>query len=250
MNKHGILGLFIAVALSACATPREQDPTWQRLNEVDGRVLRIERVINNQSLLELSKRDDSLQGELRALRGQLEQLQNTVDTARNQQRDLFGDLDKRVQALETARTAAPPATAAPGPGYGTATAGSDKDAYQAALNLLKEGKYPEAVSALNQLLETYPQSTMLDNAHYWLGEAYYVLKDYPQALRAFQTVIDRYPGSIKVSDAQLKLGYTLYEMKDYKEARRILQAVADQHANTNAGRLAQQRLAKMSAEGR
>jgi TolA-binding protein len=91
------LTLVCSLLLSACATPREQDPTWQKLTEVDGRVLRIERVINNQSLLELAQKNDALQTELRSLRGQLEELQHSVDTIRDQQRDVYADLDKRVQ---------------------------------------------------------------------------------------------------------------------------------------------------------
>jgi tol-pal system protein YbgF len=83
---------------------------------------------------------------------------------------------------------------------------------------------------------------LLDNAQYWLGEAHYVLKDYVQAQRDFQAVLDTYPNSAKLPDAMLKLGYTFYELKNYKDARTTLQRVVDQYADTNAGKLAQQRL--------
>lgn len=236
-------GLLCGVLLSACTTPREQDPTWQKLNEVDGRVLRIERVINNQSLLELSQKNDALQNELRALRGQLEELQHGVDNVRNQQRDLYADLDKRIQSLESSKSAA----AANG---SAVPQSNDRDAYQNAFNLLKDSKYSEAAEAFGKFLNAYPQSGLLDNAQYWLGEAHYVLKDYPQAQRDFQAVLDNYPNSAKLPDATLKLGYTLYELKNYKDARVALQRVSEQYADTNAGKLAQQRLAKMTAEGR
>jgi tol-pal system protein YbgF len=238
-----LCGLLCAVLLSACATPREQDPTWQKLTEVDGRVLRIERVINNQSLLELAQKDDALQNELRALRGQLEELQHGVDNVRNQQRDLYADLDKRIQSLESSKSAAAASS------YATPQV-NDRDAYQSAFNLLKDGKYSEAADAFSRFLSTYPQSGLLDNAQYWLGEAHYVLKDYVQAQRDFQAVLDTYPNSAKLPDAMLKLGYTFYELKNYKDARTTLQRVVEQYADTNAGKLAQQRLAKMSAEGR
>jgi tol-pal system protein YbgF len=233
-------GLLLCSLLTACATPREQDPTWQKLTEVDGRVLRIERVINNQSLLELSQKDDALQNEMRALRGQLEELQHSMDMVRNQQRDLYADLDKRIQTLESSRAVA----------SSNATAQvNDRDAYQTAFNLLKDAKYPEAADAFTRFLTSYPQSGLLDNAQYWLGEAHYVLKNYPQAQRDFQTVLDTYPNSGKIPDALLKLGYTYYELKNYKEARIALKRAVDQYAETNSGKLAQQRLAKMTAEG-
>lgn len=241
INKyHAGFWLVGSLLLTACTTPREQDPTWQKLTEVDGRVLRIERVINNQSLLELAQKNDALQNELRGLRGQLEELQHSVDGVRNQQRDLYADLDKRLQTLESSKAAAG--------SYSTSQI-NDRDAYQTAFNLLKDSKYAEAADAFTRFLGSYPQSGLLDNAQYWLGEAHYVLKDYPQARRDFQTVLDVYPSSAKVPDALLKLGYTQYELKSYKEARAALQRVTDQYPDSNSAKLAQQRLAKMTAEG-
>lgn len=234
--------LMCCLLLAACATPREQDPTWQKLTEVDGRVLRIERVINNQSLLDLAQKNDALQNELRGLRGQLEELQHSVDTVRTQQRDLYADLDKRIQGLESSRAAVQSANAA--------AQVNDRDAYQTAFNLLKDSKYTEAAEAFTHFLSSYPQSGLLDNAQYWLGEAHYVLKDYSQAQRDFQTVLSDYPNSAKLPDALLKLGYTYYELKNYKDARATLKRVVDQYADTSSGKLAQQRLAKMTAEGR
>jgi tol-pal system protein YbgF len=244
ITRIGVL-LLGSLMLAGCATPREQDPTWQKLTEVDGRVLRIERVINNQSLLELAQKNDALQNELRNLRGQVEELQHSIDTMRDQQRDLYADLDKRIQTLENTKVAAQ-ATA----NNAVAAQVNDRDAYQNAFNLLKDAKYPEAADAFTKFLTSYPQSGLLDNAQYWLGEAHYVLKDYVQAQRDFQTVLDAYANSAKVPDALLKLGYTYYELKNYKDARVALKKVADQFPDSNSAKLAQQRLAKMTAEGR
>jgi tol-pal system protein YbgF len=239
-----LIGLF---TLGVCvAASREQDPTVQKLTELDGRLLRIERVLNNQSLLDMAQRDDSLQNDLRALRGQLEELQHSVDIMRDQQRDMYSDLDKRMQALESG---AAPAAAAPVTGAGGTASGGDAAAYQAAFDLLKNGKYSEAAAAFSKFLASYPQSNLADNGYYWLGETHYVLKDFPQATRDFQTVLDKYPDSRKTPDALLKLGYTQYELKSYKDARATLRRLVQQYADTSSAKLAQQRLAKMDAEG-
>ena len=244
---------LILMSCTAGAVSREKDPVWQQLTEIDGRVLRIERIINNQSLLEMAQRDDELQQQLRVLTGQVQDLQHSVDQARAQVRDAIADLDKRVTVLEAARTAVV-APAAGGPVVPAVTgaaspATSDHDAYQAAFGLLKDGKYPEAIAALTQFMKDYPQSPLLDNAQYWLGEAHYVGNDYAGALHDFQTVLDKYPNSEKAPDAMLKLGFTQYQMKDYKTARATLMRVTTQYADTKTAVLAQQRLAKMSAEG-
>src|SRR5438045_6843915 len=90
--------LLSTMTLAAGAVSRDKDPVWQQLTEIDGRVLRIERVIDNNSLLDIAQHNDELQQQLRQLRGQLEELQHSVDQARNQYRDAVADLDKRVQA--------------------------------------------------------------------------------------------------------------------------------------------------------
>jgi tol-pal system protein YbgF len=89
---------------------------------------------------------------------------------------------------------------------------------------------------------------LADNAQYWLGEALYVNKTYPEALAAFQRVIDKYPQSRKLPDALLKIGFCRYEMKQWEPARQILGQVVARYSDTPAGRLAQQRLDRMTAE--
>jgi tetratricopeptide (TPR) repeat protein len=244
-SKLGAVALS-GLLLSACTTPPEQDPIYIKLMEVDGRVLQVERVINNQSLLDLSQRNDALQAEIRVLRGQLEELQNSLEKQRTQSRDLYMDIDKRVLSLETAKASAP-VVAETTPKQPQV---SDTEAYQSAFNLLKEFKYAEAAAAFSQFLVVYPQSKLLDNAQYWLGEAHYGLKDFNLALRDFQGVLSGFPESLKLPDALLKLGYTHYELKNYKDARTALQQVVKQYPESNAAKLAQQRLAKMTAEGR
>lgn len=254
MRTHKALGLLICLAAlgGQAQAAREKDETVQKLTEMDGRLLRIERILNTQSLLDLAQRNDALQTELRALRGQLEELQHSLETLRDQQRDMYGDLDKRLQALEGggATLAAPPGAAPAGVAAPVPASGGDREAYQAAFELMKASKYNDAAAAFSQYLARYPQGSMLDNAQYWLGEAHYVLKDYPQAVRDFQTVLDRYPDSRKVPDALLKLGYTHYETKNYREARDVLRRLVQQYGDTASAKLAQQRLAKMDAEGR
>jgi tol-pal system protein YbgF len=225
--------------LAACVTPPEQDPVVQRMAEMDGRLLRIERILSNQSLLEQSQRVDSLLTEVRALRGQVETVQHSQESAKTQQRDLYADLDKRLQAVELRGAAAPAAAASE----------DDAAAYKKAFDLLKDGKYPESSAAFTQFLSTYPQSTLIDNAHYWLGEARYVGKDFNDALRSFKTVVEKYPDSRKLPDAWLKIGYCQYELKNWKESREALNRVMKIATDTQAAKLAEQRLVKLKAEG-
>jgi tol-pal system protein YbgF len=262
VKTRALLGLgaaLLAWALSGCAsTPPEEDPVQIKLKDLDTRLVRIERVMANQSLLDVSNQLEALRSDVRSMHNDVDQLTKALDSGHKQQRDMYADLDQRLKNLESRGGAASAAGAAPAPAYaapvaasagaGATDSGEDKAAYQAAFNLLKDGQYDRAIVAFQKLLVTYPDSSLADNAQYWLGEAYYVNKAYPEAEAAFQRVVEKYPQSRKLGDALLKIGFCRYETKQFQSAREVLGQVVTRFPDTPAARLAQQRLDKMSAE--
>jgi tol-pal system protein YbgF len=260
----GVIGAgLLGLSLAACSTtPPEEDPVQIKLHDLDTRLARIERVMANQSLLEVSNQLEALRGDVRGMHNDVDQLTNAMESSRKQQRDLYADLDRRMKALEgrSANSAAPGAASpsaaagsAPGAGAGSAAApeasgGDDKSAYLGAFAFLKEGQYERAVPAFQKFLATYPDSSLAENAQYWLGEANYVNKAYPEAEAAFQRVIDKYPQSRKVPDALLKIGYCRYEMKQWESAKLALSQVITQFPDNQDAKLAQQRIDRMAAD--
>ena len=166
-------------------------------------------------------------------------MQHELERVRTQQRDQYMDIDTRLRAAEAALTAAQ-ATTAPG---------SPEAEYQAAFNLLKDGRYEEAETALREFAAKYPQHELAANAVYWLGEAHYVQRDYPAALAAFESVLRDYPGTRKSPDALLKAGYCQYELRRYGDARTLLTRVVQEFPDTQAAADARARLERLPAEG-
>lgn len=262
--------LLVAASLaSGCITPPEEDPVLIKLDQIDQRVDNIERVVQNESLLEIAREIEALRAEVRTLRGQVETLQYETEGAGTRQRDQYLDLDQRLQAIERGTRQVVPATGDAAAGAGAAIAagaaagtagaaaagglpvpgGDDRQNYQAALELLKQGRYPQAEAAFSEFLVAFPTSELADNAQYWLGETYYVGRNFEAALAAFQVVLDKYPDSRKTADALLKLGFCNYELKRWADARAALEDVTARFADTTAARLAAQRLEKMRSEG-
>ena len=239
MRAAVTIGL-VGLAVSGCSlTKPEEEPAYVKATAVEGRVERIEH--QNDALLGLQRQVDAMQTELRRLRGELEEAQHEATSSKDQQRDLYADLDKRLAALDGRVQG----VAAPGV---AAAAGSDKEAYQAALDKLKNRDYAGADRALNDFLTSYPNSPLVDNGQYWLGETYYVMRRYPDAVEAFGRVIHNHPDSRKVPDALLKLAYSEYELQRFREARQFLARIVKSYPDTPAAGEAQQRLKRMDAE--
>jgi tol-pal system protein YbgF len=243
----------VALALLAgCATTPQEDPNQRRIDDLDARVGRIDRILENQSLVQLAQRIDALQADVRQLNGRIEELQNANDGLRKQQRDLYQDLDQRMKTLASrpvAPAADPAASPAAAPAAG-AGAGDEQALYGKAFDSLKAGDYAAAVNAFRQLAATFPNGSLADNTQYWLGEAYYVMRDYDHAAACFETVLSSWPGSRKAPDALLKLGYTQFEQKKTAAARTTLQQVVTRFPGTDAARLAAERLQKLAADAR
>lgn len=85
------LGIIIIPLLSVAQTV--DDPVMQRLD-------RIERLLQSQGLLDMLQQIESLQRELNVLQGQIELQNHTLEQIRKRQRDLYTDLDQRLQNLE------------------------------------------------------------------------------------------------------------------------------------------------------
>jgi tol-pal system protein YbgF len=241
---------FAVLAMAGCvSTPPDQDPVQIKLNDLDTRVARIERVMANQSLLDLANQIEALRSDVRAMHNDIDVLNHSLESARKQQHDLYADLDQRLKALESRATAPPTASLVSGPAAGPAPGDvNDKVSYQAAFDLLKDGQYDRAIAAFQSFLVTYATSPLADNAQYWLGEAHYVNKSFPEALAAFRQVVEGYPTSRKVPDALLKIGYCDYELKQFSTARSVLSQLMAKFPDTPDAGLAQQRLDKMTSE--
>jgi tol-pal system protein YbgF len=253
-SKKLATAVALTALLSACiTTPPSEDPVLLRLDELDRRLGAIERILANGSLVELTVQSDELQRQSAELQGRIEALEHDAGGTADRQRDLYVDLDERIQALEARLRGSGSVNVMDGgalsPGQLPVPGGTDRDNYQAAFELLKEQRYDPAAMAFQQFLVSFPESQLADNAQYWLAESYYVTDKFEDALSQFQIVIDDYPRSRKVPDALLKVGYCNYELQRFDAAREALSTVQAEASDTTAARLAEQRLKRMEEEG-
>jgi tol-pal system protein YbgF len=242
-----VAAVLVSGLVSACAVAPEDDPVQIKLNELDGRLQRIERA--NQSVVEMAQKLDATQAEIRSLRGTIDELQNSSESLKRQQRELYSDLDKRLAANVAAGV--PGGVAPPGGAPGASgSAATEQAAYTQAFDALKASNYAGAVSGFESFLASYPTSPIAENAQYWLGEAHYAKGEYDKAAAAFRAVGERWPNSRKSPDALLKLGFSQIEMKQLSDARVTLADVTRKYPDSDAAKLAAERLRKIPAGAR
>lgn len=260
-----LLLLPAALVMAGCSTlTPTDDPVYLRMTDIEARLMRIERVLDNESLIQLSTQLDQLRAETQALRGDIETLRFETESSAGRQRDLYVDVDERLRVIEQAQSRTPVVSqgsqggaggfgnadggAASRTGGANQTFGNDQQAYDNAFGLIQARRYEESANAFMSFLENYPQSRLRDNAQYWLAETYYVRRQFAEALPEFQQVINDYPQSAKLPDALLKVGYCNYELRNFDAARTALQQVTRLYPETTAARLAEQRLQRIAQE--
>ncbi len=205
------------------------------------------------TVVDLLLQVDVLQTELRELRNQVEMQNKALERLESRQKDLLQDLDERVRALEHGSGAAPRgkgAAAAAGRRPAPASRAQEQQEYDAAFNLMKQGFYDRAVKAFRGFIASYPDSSLVGNAQYWIAEANYVVRNFKKALAEFDKVVKEHPKSAKVPDALLKIGYTHYELEQWEQARASLNDVVKRYPNTRVAKSAERRLRTMKQEGR
>jgi tol-pal system protein YbgF len=245
--RLSLAALLVPAFLAGCAsTPPEEDPVQQKLTDLDGRMERTERSVNNQ--VAVSQHVDEMQAQLRDLQGRLDELEHANQALTKQQHDLYADLDKRLggNGAAGAATAGAATGAADAAGSADAAPSSTEQAvYSQAFDALKAGSYSVAIAGFKDFMGTYPASPLAENAQYWLGEAYYVNHDYDSAAGAFRAVLKKWPDSRKAPDALLKLGYTQYAQKQFPAAKATLTEVTQKYPGTDSARLAADRLKRV-----
>ena len=200
--------------------------------------------------IELANQIELVRQDIARLRGQVEVLTYELESAQKRQKDFYVVLDDRLRKLGVAAQEQHAKAAPAGPAtnnVGTAPrvdpVEESRD-YEAALTLLKGGKYRDAGNAFESFVGKYPDSQFQASANYWAGSAFYQGRDYAKANNFFGKVASNWPNDSRAPDAMLGLANAQADGGDAKAARATLQALASKYPSSNAAQVAKQRLAK------
>ncbi|MGO1893633.1 MAG: tol-pal system protein YbgF, partial [Luteimonas sp.] len=231
----------------------------QRASLAD-RVAALERQdsTSRSSNVDLLSQVNELRREVVALRSQVEELQHGINQLRETSRAQYLDADGRLNRLEGGMVVPGPdegeggqslpvpvpdaADGAEAPAPLPAQDPDERAAYEVAFGALRAGEYEQSAELFQQFLQAHPGGTLAPNAHYWLGESFYVLEDYERAQREFEALIERFPQDSRAPRALLKVGLSQYGRQELEAAEQTLAGVVERYPGSDAAVTADDRL--------
>jgi len=188
--------------------------------------------------LELVNQNEQLRNEVATMRGQLEVLTHELEQLKQRQRDFYVDLDNRLRRIEDPSGAA---ASASDPSQPPPPEEEARD-YEAALNLLKEGKNAEALASFERFITHHLNSRLLPNANFWAGNAALQAKEVATARNYFSTVITTWPDDPIAPDAMLGLANTQQALGEARLSQETLSNIVLRYPDSSAAQVASQRL--------
>ena len=117
--------------------------------------------------------------------------------------------------------------------------------------LRQNGELPpieRAIGAFQKLLQDYPESQHVPEAHYWLGHCYALLGELNRATTYYQTVISRYLDQPIVDEAQLQLSKSYERQRHFTLAMTTYQALSERSQNPQIVAEAKERIAALQSK--
>jgi tol-pal system protein YbgF len=156
------------------------------------------------------------------------------------EREFASDFDQRLRKVEPQ-----PVTV---DGHTAPVERDEQAGFENALAQFRGSDYRGAINSLRTFLARYPQSVYAAAAQFWLGSSLYAVKDFPGAIIAHQALVEHFGDSPRVPDALLGIGASQVEMNDRKGARVTFTRIAADYPDSEAARLARERLAGLGPD--
>lgn len=195
------------------------------------------------ALLDLQTSIDALKAEVRRLRGQNEELAHNLQAAEKRQQDFYVDLDARMRRIETAQASS--SERVPGKKNASDTPLTESMQLEDALSFYKTERYNEAIQSFQVFLKSYPKSERVADVRYWMGNAYFVIKDYAHSLESYQLLLEQFNNYAHLSEVMFNIADCQDMLDNTAAAKTTLQRIIARFPNTEAADKAKKQLSSI-----
>lgn len=123
-----------------------------------------------------------------------------------------------------------------------------KNEYLAAYNLFKDGKYAKSLLSFSNFIDKYPNSSLTDNAYFWLGESYFEQREFALAIDEYLKIIKKFPEGSKAPDAMLKIAISYKQLGENNDSNAYLRELISRYPNSRAASTATIKLKETKAK--
>ena len=217
---------------------------------LEKRIAAIEAIVQGGGLADMQNQIETLKQEVANLKGDLEVAQHNLDATQTRQKDLYTDTDTRLRRIEggAASPSNSSSNAAPA-NTPTQPVAEEKDAkaFADANALSQSARHKEAFAAFDAFLKEYPNSKLVADALYGMGYSQFALKNYKSSIATQQKVIDLHPNSPKVPDAMFNMANGQIQLGQVGSAKKTLRDLAAKYPDAAVTPSAQKRLKALEA---
>lgn len=118
--------------------------------------------------------------------------------------------------------------------------------YESAYTSFIRGDYETAGRGFLEHLSLYPESSLSDDALFWLGESFLGMNNNLKAVEAFGAVWDRFPSSVKAGPALLQMAESLIRLGRMDEAVLKLKVIVEKLPGSPEAEKASKRLSSLA----
>jgi tol-pal system protein YbgF len=256
-----ILTAVLLAGVTGCASRDDMDSLQRDMDEVKNRMYRMEKEIGSirletqegatntvkgfnaeienlrKEVADLQAAQDMTRVDLQAISGKIEDTRQFANKPLEDMNLLKEDTDRRLLALEgKLADQEKPASEQP------ARDQSAETMYQGGLDAFKGGTMKQARDTFSKFVDLYPKHDLAANAHFWIGETYYVEKNLEQAILEYQEVIKNFPKKDKAPVAMYKQAMAFKGLGDDKSAKYVYKKLIQDYPNAEESKKAKDQL--------
>ena len=238
-SKYPVLSVVLSglLSLPVLAADEERPAAGPTNADIVNRLDNLERSLQGQGLLDILQKLQNIETELSQLRGQIELQNHSLEQLKQRQRDIYTDLDRRIQRLQTAGTTTTPSLSPsdvpPLEEVPPLTESSEiaLEPADTALEIKAESTVTETAEIETESVTTTEDeipdlsasqpaetNTVVIESEY--QKAFNLLKrsEYEKAIKSFENFLLNYPASKYSDNAQYWLAEAYYVTRRYDEA--------------------------------
>lgn len=125
---------------------------------------------------------------------------------------------------------------------------SPAEVFNMAYSDYRNGNFELAVDGFKMYREQFPESPLVDDSLFWIGECYFSQKKYEEAIGQFNELILNYPRGDKIPAAYLKKGLSLAELGKKEEALSVFKLLVSKFPLEEETKIAQQKIKELKIE--